>query len=482
MRTAVNIENIGDFSLFGLSHLNVILGKNGCGKSYLLKHFEQHLRSQEGYGKIRYVSPERGGSVKYEPNIDQNIGNNPKWMDSTRRKNQSPDFRQQSAVLFRRLELMVLRENEAGQCKAGYQRTSFEQTIEQLNTLLDRVELSRHDETGFKILDKVTKTEVSSEIISSGESELISLGIEILSFVMESRASSHNIIFIDEPDLHLHPDLQHRLAAFIVAECKGKDVTVVLATHSTALLAGLAADQNCHVAFMKRNDRALSFQIVSEIDKFILPIFGAHPLSNVFNQSPVLLVEGDDDARVWQQAVRTANGKLRLYPCPVDSINQLSLYETEVSKIVLAVYDNPKAYSLRDRDGEPVAIDDVGPVIRMRLNCRAAENLMLSDDVLQSVGTTWDELKVEIGNWNESNKANKYHDGMKAFAAGGFERQMFDLKEIRNILLGLLSNKPWEVLVGQSIAKLVTRPSPATANSLREYLGVKVISTLLGLT
>jgi predicted ATPase len=475
------IENIQGFTLHGLSKLSVILGKNGSGKSHLLKQLELGFRNSGTYGKVMYISPERGGSVKYEPNIEQAMGD-PNWINNSRRVNQSQNFRQQSATLFRRLELSVLREIEAEHQLPEYQPKTFENTIAQLNNLLDRIYISRDVEQGFKLQDKITNAVTSADLISSGESELISLGIEMLSFVKTAMDGPANIILIDEPDVHLHPDLQHRLARFIVDVCNDKNVIVILATHSTALLAGLAESSDCSVAFMKRNDQVLSFKFVSAIDKAILPIFGAHPLSNVFNQAPILLVEGNDDDRVWQQAVRSGQGKIRFYPCPVDSIGQLAAYENEVNELVGAVYDNPTAYSMRDRDEAPELIEDLGSVIRMRLSCRAAENLMLSDDVLVSAGSTWEQLQADILIWIAGNPFHKYHANMKAFADLGFDRSGADLKEIRNIILGLISNKPWEVLVGQSIATLAKAPTAAAANSLREYLGAKVCNHLLGIT
>lgn len=46
---------------------------------------------------------------------------------------------------------------------------------------------------------------------------------------------------------------------------------------------------------MRRGQVSLDFKTVTDTDRSILPIFGAHPLSNVLNQSPIFLVEGEDD-------------------------------------------------------------------------------------------------------------------------------------------------------------------------------------------
>ncbi|NQT65743.1 MAG: hypothetical protein HQ554_06155 [FCB group bacterium] len=62
--------------------------------------------------ETKYISPERGGILKYNPNVDQNISNDINWMKNTRRKNRSEQFREQSMAQFIELEIMILREIE----------------------------------------------------------------------------------------------------------------------------------------------------------------------------------------------------------------------------------------------------------------------------------------------------------------------------------------------------------------------------------
>lgn len=479
----MNLSGVGGFDLNNLAAINVILGKNGCGKSFLLKAVEQALSGTQGIGNVRYVSPERGGTISYEAGVDQAMANNQNWIGDNRRKNQSENFRQQSASLFRQLELFSLRALERDHQKPGYISRTFDTTVDVINTLLDRVTIKRDPSKIFLIKDKETNGELTASNLSSGESELISLGIEFLSFVSEAKVGMENLLFVDEPDVHLHPDLQDRLARFIAEITKDKPVKIVLATHSTALLAGLSSNADVTVAFMKRGDRNLSFKIVSEIDKKILPMFGAHPLSNVFNESPILLIEGEDDERIWQQAVRSSKGVIRFYPCVVDGNANFSDFEAEVNNVIEAVYDKAKAYSLRDRDRQPEAINDVGHVKRMRLACRAAENLMLSNDVLISAGTSWEVLQDRIQTWLGANQTHQYYADLQKFVDDGLDRKGHDLKSIRNILIGLISNKPWEVLVGQAVATLANG-QPANdaipAGSLPEYLGEKLRALISG--
>lgn len=465
-----------EYHLIGLDRINAILGKNGCGKSTLLKRFEQNL-SGDMIGAKKYITPERGGVLSYQANVEDNQTTNTNWIAETRRANQFMQFREQSVVQFRLLELATYRTEEEKE-----QQARFQPYIDKLNGLLDYVRIERRG-ASFALISKATGTDITPRDISSGESELVSLGIEILTFATEAVPDKDNFLFLDEPDVHLHPDLQARLVAFLRSAVDESGFRVVLATHSTAILSGLAGYGHASVAFMTSGERELGFEPVSEIRKRILPIFGAHPLSNVFNESPILLVEGDDDVRLWQQAVRTSHRGINVFPVACDTVSAMSDYEKDVKKIVAAVYDDAEAYSLRDRDGLAGELDDEPPLTRMRLACRAAENLLLTDDVLASCELDWSEACRRIQSWLEANPSHARYSEMRAFQDAGLDRKSSDLKDIRMVLLGMVLNsaKPWEVLVGQAIGRL-RRPAADAAvapDSLVSYLGEKVVRALL---
>jgi len=322
---------------------------------------------------------------------------------------------------------------------------------------------------------------VQPQDISSGESELISLGIECLVFERECVPNASNFLLIDEPDVHLHPDLQARFARFIEELASAGKFSLLIATHSTALLGAMSEDSQTRLAFMRFGETEITFSPVGDAHRKVLPVFGAHPLSNVFNQAPVLLVEAEDDERIWQQAVRSARGAIKVYPCGVDGINELAAFEAEVVKILESVYDFAVGFSLRDRDLGPTEISDLGPIKRLRLNCRSAENLLVSDEVLARADLSWGVLQSRIDEWLTSNTTHPHYAAMRAFQGTGFDRSNSDLKEIRNDLVGLMgSNKPWEVLVGQTIAGLGGDPGNIAPCSIRTFLGSRVCQLLLG--
>lgn len=92
--------------LIGLNNINVIMGRNGAGKSRFLRDIEEITNRSKQLYYVRYVSPERAGSFKRDGNVLTNMSNNPEWLRLTRAVNQASDFKAASAMLFREAEVL----------------------------------------------------------------------------------------------------------------------------------------------------------------------------------------------------------------------------------------------------------------------------------------------------------------------------------------------------------------------------------------
>ncbi|MEP1230202.1 MAG: hypothetical protein ABJG88_05965, partial [Litorimonas sp.] len=144
-----NPLDLGDEIILGnLGKLNVLLGKNGSGKSTILRQFDKFFA--EGDACVRYVTPERGGELKLNGNLETNQANNDKYLPDSRRQNQYPQFRQSSVTEFRRLETMVLRAIESDQ-EIRSTNFTFQSEIEKINTLLDNIIIKRTASGIFEI-------------------------------------------------------------------------------------------------------------------------------------------------------------------------------------------------------------------------------------------------------------------------------------------------------------------------------------------
>ena len=466
----MDYEGINGFDLINCHSVNVIIGKNGSGKSFLLRQAEQGFRGTPNAGLVRYISPERSGILQYEAGVDQAMQQNVSWLDNERRRNQVGNFKPSSMAALRQLELAYLRRRDT--LVDRNTMPTFQETLAKINSMLERVSIKQDDRGSYSFADK-NGNPISALDISSGESELFSLAIEFLGFRHNIMNMKENFLLIDEPDIHLYPDLQYKLAKYLLS-LAGPDCRYFIATHSTAFLSALCDGENTSIAFMERGIHRLEFMPISNQIRAILPIFGAHPLSNLFAEMPIVLVEGDDDERIWQQVVRSSQGKIRLFPCVVGDKDKLHEFEIETDRILRSLFDSAVGYSIRDQDQTAGSIEDLGRVKRFRLACRSAENLMLTNEVLESAGKNWGDLKRSIDNWINTQDGHIYHEQMKNFQNEGYIRQTSQLKEIRNIINSMLTNKQWEVFVGQAITKSLTRPHSTDDNSISQYLGEKL--------
>ena len=208
-------------SIDGYDKINVVLGKNSSGKSTLLRLMDTHLSGDDVC--VRYITPERGGELSFDAGIGTQTSNNPTWLTGQRRKNRYEQFRQSSVAEFRNLETLVLRSIE-GDPEVRASDFKFDEEIAHVNEVLDRVELVRSVTAGFDIIRKQDKQPANATELSSGESELISLAVEILYFAylckQEKYIEQENWLLLDEPDVHLHPDLQYRLMQLLVNSTK----------------------------------------------------------------------------------------------------------------------------------------------------------------------------------------------------------------------------------------------------------------------
>ena len=109
----------GSWTLKGLGPVNVILGKNGVGKSQLLRELDNRCRGDTNtFGQVKYLSPERGGQLKFDAGVETSMQLD-RWTESVKRRNRVDNFRQMTIGEYRTLETLVLRKIERGMQKFG---------------------------------------------------------------------------------------------------------------------------------------------------------------------------------------------------------------------------------------------------------------------------------------------------------------------------------------------------------------------------
>lgn len=482
--TAKAIIGTNNARLENCTPLNIILGRNGAGKSRFLRAIAELAKPDTS--RTFYISPERAGIFRKDGSMTSNIENNPNYLEESRRKNQANNFKAGSAHRLSELRNSY-DSNILNTPNLRYNTSqSFEASIlPRISGLLANIRVE-FGERGI-IFRSHTDDVVEPNNLSSGESEAITLAVEILTFFENIDESRPNTLLLDEPDVHLHPDLQARLGHFIITSLTEltKDqrdkTTVCIATHSTALVSALTSSPHTSVGIKNFDDWTVRQVEAKQELRKIAPFFG-HPLSLALSNDVLLIVEGEDDERVFQQAGRTSQGRIKLFPVLANSVDQQTELETYCNKIIGALFDNPVAYSLRDGDGKSGALPDIGVVKRFRLECYAIENALLTDECLQALGCdNWDTFIVKAKDWLSNYPNNQDVTLVEKLINSNDRLRHEKIKSIRNVICGICKvTKQWEVVVGQCLGKLKTA-SPTSDYSLTAYFGVNAAKILLGL-
>lgn len=472
------------FEMVGLTNVNILLGRNGAGKSHFLRLIDSDLGNNADFN-VRYISPERAGVFRKDGNIQNNLENNKSWLREVRAMNQAANFKAASATLLRELEVVYLRKlQNSPVLRQDLERNFQTDYLDDINRLLTNVSVEqRHADFIFR---SSSGDVVPPDQISSGESEAVSLASEIMYFFETVDSSRFNLLLLDEPDVHLHPDLQASLAKFILRkvhdlspEVRPK-VAICLATHSTPLVCALAASEYTSIGTKNFGlDKVHLFAATGQLKK-VAPFFG-HPLSLSLSNDALLILEGEDDERVWQQAARSSQGRIRLFPVLASSVGQQPELEAFCAQLLSALYDSPIAYSLRDGDGETDDLTPTGPIVRFRLHCYAIENALLTEECLRRLQTTWPQFQASARDWIAKNNTHRDIELVQKLVESVDRMQNQKIKQIRQLICAIAgSTKPWEVVVGQALGALNAESLDDSTATLTDFIGRDAIIALLG--
>lgn len=457
----------GQWTLQNLNHLTVLFGRNGSGKSYLLRSLLNQDQSNR-----HLATPERGGDLTFQATwaTEEGAGT---ARAGHRQDNFSGDFRGRAVS---RLQTV-------------YTARGFEdeRPADTIRADLERLMKGLLPEFGFRLV----KTQPFFELLrangeritqqgqlSSGEVGLLTLGLDVLTVcsLWELEEPGKHFLLIDEPDTHLHPDLQQTLASFLVSVMAEYECQVVVATHSTTLLSALGFYGGSHTStiYLTNEGDALRAVPFDETLQLLSACLGGHALMGPLFSVPLLLVEGDDDYRLWSQVPRHKIAQLAAIPC--DGGDAMRAYQRALEQIFASLRTAtaiPAGYALLDGDKplpETTATSQLH-VPFLRLACREAENLYLSDEVLAVMdGLTWETAKAKI-------KAGASKHGNKEAAllgCDGWDRHQEDIKNLISEIADSLDVKHvhWTRRVGDCLGR--TRPS----GQLATFLGPDILTAL----
>ena len=462
----------GEWRLTGLTNLVAVFGKNGSGKSRLLRAWRDYQPDSS-----HYIIPERTGELDYQAQfLQQQVS--PQSRQEQSRRNFHESYRRQ--IVGRIQAYLMTRGAYAGEGAApcppadltkamGRLLPDFELRL--LPSQVPPYELRR-------AADEQAVTQVDQ--LSSGEAQLLLLGLDILTVaaMWEISRTEDRVMLIDEPDAHVHPDLLVRFADFVTDAAETYGFQTVMATHSPSLLAALGqfGGGGASVLYLDRVGSDFNAHLFDNVLKELASCLGGHALMGPLFGVPMLLVEGDDDYRIWSQVPRHHVVSFSVLP----SGGQQILNHQRALERVLNALREPGAqksgYALVDGDkGKPEENPETPQqhIAFVQLSCRESENLFLADEVLATLDDlTWEQAQETIG--AEAANFGAKEEQLRAVIA--CDRRAHDLKPVIEQLSLILDPKRvhWTVRVAAVIGK--NRP----VGQIGDFLGEEVVNALWG--
>jgi energy-coupling factor transporter ATP-binding protein EcfA2 len=224
-----------DFTPYGgLPHrMNLLIGRNGTGKTQLLAHLAQTLY---GAGEIDKETTQLHGTseiVGEPPDFSKVIGISYSAFDQFPIPTKLPRQRRKSLFDYKYCGLR----NATGAIDVNELKTMLDNAMEAveaedrtdiLRTLVNR--LLGEETAGDFVTDSDYRTQLFQRL-SAGQRFIIAVAADVVGFIED-----RSIILFDEPETHLHPGLLSTMIAILHEILREFQSFAVVATHSPILL------------------------------------------------------------------------------------------------------------------------------------------------------------------------------------------------------------------------------------------------------
>ena len=450
------------WELKNLKPISLIFGKNGSGKSLYLKTLNRVNRENETQSKdfhldysTFYILPERTGPHQIDDNRPSQVQNKNEQMQFSE-KNFVENFNQYALQQFntfftklghgfdQNLKFDLTSKKILNQIKQFFPNYQFEFDPKSLKLI---------------VLDPDGKG-ISSDMLSSGESQLVAICILLLTQIADWKLDKkEGIILFDEPDLHLDPQMKEQLALLISNLQKEYNIKFLIATHSIIFMTTLSRlNENVSSVYLDRSETKLfAKKLDNKMINFELFLTGKF-LMGTLNEIPILLVEGPDEVSIFQNATRNQYFRVYVFPCCGSDIRN---HQEFAENLFESVYDYKKKFGCALLDGDKGMPSKPQKFIQYtKLSCHESENLYFTNEVLESIIPDKSMLLEKLKNLDIDKKLGDkrnadFKDDVKRFA-----------KELDS------ENLSWQERVGKVIGN--QRPT----GELASFLGTELVDIL----
>jgi energy-coupling factor transporter ATP-binding protein EcfA2 len=404
----------------------VIAGPNGAGKSTLLNA----LRGISGHQHVIYVGPHR--AMRRQQVQQRHLYTSPFSFETILTSNHVPNYEgvrlfdgardpwssDESANLLKhalcqievdRQQAIALRYDRDGELTRGTLADPWKPLRTLTQNLLPHLRFHRIDAANrdaVRCLWQVHSSEtiVDLDDLSSGEKSIIQMFyplierdtkalLDEMTHGTPTETKPALCVLIDEPELHLHPNLQVKVLDYLRLLTSGESTQVIVATHSPTMVENTSFEE----LFLLRppelipTDENQLVQVATDEERllFIREVFGS--TSNLTAMQPVVIVEG-----VHERDATRVTADRKLYRRFHDGFDRTSMIagggKSECRSLLNALNNVLPQYStglravaLLDRDGE--TREEVG--VRL-LPVAMIENFLLDPE------TIWEAIQSVV--------------------------------------------------------------------------------------
>ncbi len=292
--------------------------------------------------------------------------------------------------------------------------------IEAFSKLLRPKTLVKPEIGGRRLNYMDGEQQLDIESLSGGEQEVLRIAFD---FIL--RNPSHCIVFFDEPELHLHPELLSRL--IMTLRGVGESNQFILATHSAELISSSLDESVIFLTPPKedQSNQAVKIEPTGDIAEALHQL--GQSVGIVSLGKKIVLIEGSDsslDKKTYGQIVKDKFPELVLLPS--GGKENLSSFKTIASEVLDKSLWGIQFFMLADRDAaietQPSAIDNFQILPRYHL-----ENYFLDAEILRQCFID----REDEGSWLLS--AEKIEDRLRKIARDrlGYSVSLVVSKKIR---------------------------------------------------
>lgn len=450
-----------NWELKNLMPITLIFGKNGSGKSTYLKTFNRVKNTNTTQSKdfnfkysVFYILPERTGKFEITNTHPNNIKSQHDNMQFSE-ANYVANFNEYALLEFNNLFSKIGHKYNKD---FKFDLTS-DYILNEVSTFFPNYKIEFNTNTS-KLDVFIDGEGINSDLLSSGESQLVSICILLLTQIANWKLNNEDgLILFDEPDLHLDPQMQERLALLISNLQKKYNVKFLIATHSIIFMTTLSLlhenvgnihlDRSKNQLFTKKlNDKMIDFELFLN-GKFLM---------GTLNDIPLLLVEGSDESLIFQTATRSHSFNAYVFPCNGEEIYR---YQEFAEKLFSSCYDHNDIFGCALLDSDKKMKTNAQNFIKfIKLPCNESENLYFTNEVLESMIPDKNMLLEKLKKLNIDDKLS--------------DKQNADFKsDIHNAAKELdPDNLTWQERVGKNIGK--QRPT----GELAHFLGNDLLNVI----